>query len=190
MRTLQQTYPFFIFLSFIGLAIGLIYVYAYIKEKYKNAYFIISAITWFSLPAFLTLGTLLDSEKLIISAFFFPVGLLMFVTAIELIIRYKKCTVIVSAECVSFNRSGKGQYYAPQFSYSYNGEAFLTYSFSSYRKRKFNRLFKINNTYDIFINPQNPKYCVDKRYFPKNTIFILIFGIIFLVVGTLVVMAI
>ena len=184
---MQQVYPFFIFLSIIGLLMSLIYVYIHIKEKNKNPYFMISAIIWFLIPTLMATGMLLNSEKLIVSAFLFPISLSMISTSIELYVRYKKCTIIVSAKCVSFETRGKGQYYAPQFSYNYNGESILTYSFSSYRKRKFNKLFVINNTYDIFINPENPKHCVDKRYFPISTIFVLIFGIIFLAFGTFVV---
>ena len=168
---------------------SLIYVYTHIKEKNKNPYFIISAIIWFMLPTLMTTGMLLNSEKLVVSAFLFPISLFMTATSIELFVRYKKCTLIVSAKCVSFEIRGRSPfyYYAPQFSYNYNGESILMYSSSFYRKRKFNELFVINNTYDIFINPENPKHCVDKRCFPISTIFALIFGIIFLVLGTFVV---
>ncbi|MBE6806269.1 MAG: hypothetical protein E7526_07175 [Ruminococcaceae bacterium] len=184
---MQQVYPFFIFLSIIGLLTSLICVYSHIKEKKKDPYYMVSAIIWFLLPILMTIGMLLNSEKLVVSAIFFPIGLSMIVNSIEHFVRYKKCTLIVSAKCISFNTSGKGHYYSPQFSYNYNGESILMYSFSSYRKRKFNKLFVINNTYDIFINPENPKHCVDKRYFPKITIFVLIFGIIFLAFGAFVV---
>ena len=184
---MQQVYPFFIFLSIVGLTVSLTYVYIHTKEKNKNPYFLISAIIWFLIPTLMATGMLLNSEKLIVSALLLPISLLMIVTSIEHFVRYKKCTIIVSAKCVSFETRGKGQYYAPQFSYNYNGESILMYSFSSYRKRKFNKLFKINNTYDIFINPENPNHCVDKRCFPISTIFVLIFGIIFLVFGTFVV---
>ena len=186
---MQQVYPFFIFLSIVGLIVSLIYVYIHIKEKNKNPYFLISAIIWFLIPTLIATGMLLISEKLIVSALLLPISLIMIVTSIEHFVRYKKCTIIVSAKCVSFEMRGRSPfyYYAPQFSYNYNGESILMYSFSSYRKRKFNKLFEINNTYDIFINPENPNHCVDKRCFPISIIFVLIFGIIFLVFGTFVV---
>ena len=184
---MQQVYPFFILLSIVGLLMSLIYVYVHIKEKNKNPYFMVSAIIWFLLPVLMTIGMLLNSEKLVVSAFFFPISLSMIVTSIEHFVRYKKCTLIVSAKCVSFNTSGKGHYYSPQFSYNYNGKSISTYSFSSYRKRRFNKLFENNNTYDIFINPQNPNHCVDKRSFPISIIFVLLFGIIFLAFGIFVV---
>ncbi len=184
---MQQVYPFFILLSVVGLLMSLIYVYIHIKEKNKNPYFIISAIIWFLIPTLMATGMLLNSEKLTVSALLLPISLFMIVTSFEHFVRWKKCTFIVSAKCVSFETRGKGQYYAPQFSYNYNGETILAYSFSSYLKRKFNKLFEINNIYDIFINPENPNHCVDKRCFPISTIFVLIFGIIFLVFGTFVV---
>ena len=185
---MQQVYPFFIFLSIVGLILSLIYVYIHTKEKNKNPYFLISAIIWFLIPTLMATGMLLNSEKLIVSALLLPISLFMIVTSIEHFVRYKKCTIIVSAKCVSFETRGRyGYYYAPQFSYNYNGKTILVYSFSSYLKRKFNKLFEINITYDIFINPENPNHCVDKRFFPISTIFVLIFGIIFLVLGTFVV---
>ena len=184
---MQKVYPFFILLSVIGFVMSLMYVYVYNKEKNKNPYFIVSAIIWFLLPALMIIGMLLDSEKIVISAFFFPISLSIIITSIEHFVRYKKCTIMVSAKCISFNISGKGRYYSPQFLYNYNGKTISVYSFSTYLKRKFNKLFEINNTYDIFINPENPKHCVDKRDFPISTIFVLIFGIIFLVFGTFVV---
>ena len=189
---MQKAYPIFILLSVMGLIMGALYTYIHVKEKNKNPFFIISAISWFLLPVLSAIGILLHSEKLLLSALFFPISAFLIATCIEHFVRHKKCTVIVSAKCVSFEMKGRSPfyYYVPQFSYNYNGEAILAYSFASYLKRKFKKLFEIGGTYDIFIDPQNPKHCVDKRCFPMNNIFILILGIIFLFFGAFVVISI
>ncbi len=188
---MQKAYPIFILLSVMGLIMGVLYTYIHVKERNKNPFFIISAISWFLLPVLSAIGILLHSEKLLLSALFFPISLFMMATSVDQFVRYKKCTFIVSAKCVSFEiRGRRGRYYAPQFSFNYNGEGFLIYSFASYRERKFKKLFEINQTYDVYINPQNPNHCVDKRRFPLNTIFVLILGIIFFVIGVVIVILI
>ena len=181
---MKEAYPFFISLSIIGLIMSILYVYIHSKDK--NPYFILSAIFWFLLPCLMVAGMLLTSEKLIVSAFFFPIGLSLIATFTEMLVRYKNCTYAIAAKCVSFQTRGKGWYYAPQFSFRYNGETVLAYSFASYSKRKFKKNFEINQTYDIFINPDKPTYCVDKRFFPGGTIVYLIFMVLFLILGTIV----
>ena len=187
-KRLKEVYPFFIFLSIIGLLMSVIYIYIHTKDK--NPYFIISALLCFLLPCLMTSGMLLNSEKLVVSAFFFPITLFLIATFIETLVRYKNCTYAIAAKCVSFQTRGKGWYYAPQFSFRYNGETVLAYSFASYSKRKFKKNFEINQIYDIFINPDKPTYCVDKRFFPGGTIVYLIFMVIFLLLGIVVVISI
>ena len=181
---MQEAYSFLIFLSIMGLLMSILLLYIHTKETNKNPYFIMSAFLWLLLPTLMTTGLLLNSEKLITSAFLYPISLFLIITSFEIFVRYKKCTYVIPAKCVSFETRGRGWYYAPQFSFRYNGETMCVYSFVSYRKRKFKKNFKTDQTYDIFINPHNPNHCVDKRWFPINTIIVLIFGIIFLVFGT------
>ena len=185
---LKEAYLFFIFLSIFGLLARILYVYIYTKDK--NPYYIISAIIWFLLPCLMAAGMLLNSEKFVVLALFFPITLFLIATFIDTLVRYKNCTHAIAAKCVSFQRRGKGWYYAPQFLFRYNGEAVLAYSFISYSKRKFKKNFEINQTYDIFINPKKPNYCVDKRFFPGDKIVDLIFMVIFLFLGTVAIITI
>ena len=184
----QGVYFFLIILSIIGLALGVIYFYAHTKDK--NPYYILSGIFCFLLPGFMTAGMLLNSEKLVLSAIFFPICFVVITTCIEMLIRYKNCTYCISAKCVSFRTTGRNNMYGPQFSFCHNGKAVLAYSFITYSKRKFKSNFEIDQTYDIFINPEKPNYCVDKRLFPWDTIVWLICSVLFLIVGTVIVIAI
>lgn len=189
MIVLHEAYSFFISLSVVGLLMGVIYIYIHTKDK--NPYFIISAIIWFLLPCLMVAGMLLNSEKLVVSAFFFPITLFLIATFIETLVRYKNCTYAIAAKCVSFERRGRrGKYYSPQFSFRYNGETILAPSFASYPKRKCKKHFEVNQTYDIFINPHKPTYCVDKRFFPRGMIAALFFTILFLPFGIFIVITI
>ena len=180
---LKEEYSALVFFSIIGLIVGAAYIYIHFKETIKNSYFLISAIIWFLFPVFTVIGMLLDSERIIYFAFLFPTAIFAIVTSLEHFIRYKRCTRKVSAKCVSFYTiRRKFSFYTPRFSYDHNGETILAQSFLLYSKGKINKLFEINGTYDIFINPKNPKQCVDKRYFPKSNIVLLICGIIFFVI--------
>lgn len=186
---MQEVYPLFIFLSIVGLLMGSMYVYLLAKRKSKEHYFILSAFLWFLLPFLMTAGMLLNSEKLIASAFFFPIILSCIATFINLLINYKKCDYVISAKYVSFTKVSLHSFrrYAPQFSFYYNGETFNVDSFIHYSKRKFKKLFAENCTYDIFINPQNPNFCVDKRCFPVSLIISLIVWVICLIYATIIV---
>ncbi len=182
---MQDAYSIFILLSLIGILLGIVFFYIYVKQKSKDPYFLISAIFMFLIPALTITGMVLNSENLAGSAFLFPTGLFIIATIIDLCIRQKKCTFTVPATCISFETRGRGRYYAPQFSYKFNGKEILAYSFTAYSKRMFKKNFEINGTCDIFIHPQKPTDCVGKKRFCAGYAFALLFGILFSVIGLL-----
>ena len=150
---MQEAYPFFIFLSILGLLMGVIYIYIHTKDK--NPYFIISALLWFLLPCLMTAGMLLNSEKLVVSAFFFPIALFLIATLIETLVRYKNCTYAIAAKCVSFQRRGKGWYYAPQFSFCYKEETVLAYSFHPILKENLKEILKSIRHTTYLLTPES-----------------------------------
>ena len=191
---MQEAYPIMIFFAIVGGVMGAIYTYIHLKEKSKNPYFLISALLWFLMTCLLVAGMWLNSEKLILSGFIFPIILFMIVTSTELLKRYKNCDTSVIARCDGFRefRAVRGiRYrYAPKFSYEYMGVAIVTDSFESYSRRSFKKLFCEGHNYEVFINPQNPAQCVDKRRSPVGTVLLLIFSMIFLIFGIVVVVLI
>lgn len=185
-----QDKSYLIFFSVIGILMGVLYAYAYIKDKNRSPYFILSALLFFLIPALLITGIKLESEKLISFAMLFPMGVFLIATAVALMIRYKRCNHPIEARCVAYRRmfrSGWWVYYVPTFSFRYKGEDITTDSFVPYTKRKFNRLFGAHDTYLVFIDPENPRCCVDKRSFPAGPVVILILGIVFLLFGAAIV---
>lgn len=189
---MQQVYPFFIILSIVALLISALLICAYTKQKKQKTHLVVYAVTLLLLPILMTTGMLLNSDKLIAFASFFPIGLFLIIAHAELLARFKKCSYIVSAKYVSFtknSRRGVSQY-IPTFSYNYNGENITTNSFLYYSKRTFKKLFEDSGTYDIFINPAIPNQCVDKRRFPINTVIGLILWALVLIFGSAVVISI
>ena len=187
---MREAYPVFIFVSVVVLVIGAVFVYVLTKQR--NLYTIISTILWLSIPCLMIMGMILESQKLILSAFFFPILLFCIVTFSELLIRYRKCTHPIPATYVSFTeRSHRGiHHYFPTFSFYYNGQSFEVTSFIHYSKRKLNKLFEENNTYEVFINPQDPHQCTDKRRYPVSVVVGIVFCVLFLVFTTVAVILI
>ena len=185
-----QDKSYLIFFSVIGILMGVLYAYAYIKDKNRSPYCILSALLFFLIPALLITGIKLKSEKLISSAMVFPMGVFLIATAVALMMRYKRCNHPVEAKCVACRRlygHGWWVYYVPTFSFRYKGEDITTDSFVPYTKRKFNRMFDTHGTYLVFIDPENPRHCADKRSFPAGPVVILILGIVFLLFGAAIV---
>ena len=187
---MRDAYPVFIFISVVSLVIGAIFVYVLTKQR--TPYTILSTILWLSLPCLMTMGMILESQKLVLSAFFYPIFLFAIITCLETISRYGKCTHSLSATYVSFTeRSRRGiHHYFPTFSLYYNGQTLKVTSFIYYSKRKLNKLFEENNTYEVFINPQDPHQCVDKRCYPVSMVVGTVFCVLFLIFATVVVILI
>ena len=187
---MREAYPIFIFVSVVGLVIGAVFVYVLTKQR--NLYTILSTTLWFSIPSLMITGMILESQKLVLSALFFPILLFCIVTFSELIIHYHKCTHPIPATYVSFTeRSHRGiHHYFPTFSFCYNGQTLEVTSFIRYSKRKLNKLFEENNTYEVFINPQDPHQCTDKRRYPVNIVVGIVFCVLFLAFTAIVVILI
>lgn len=177
-----DAYSILILFSSLWTFLGIIFLYIYIKKD-KRSYFLVSSVFCFLGPVLTITGILLNAENLAASSMLLPFGLLIISTCVDIFVRYIKCSVPVPATCVSFEDIKRR--ITPQFLFNYNGEKILAYSFVSYPNRIIKKNFEIDGIYDIFINPQNPRDCVDKRRFPFQLIPLLIFGIYCSVVGLL-----
>lgn len=117
------------------------------------------------------LGAVLEDEVLQITSILVPTGMLCvgcFVTVAHQAVR---CTVQVSAVCVSYNRysGGKGQSaYAPVFAYTFEGQAYETQQSVSYSLKRVQKKFVIGDSYDIFIRPDYPSKCLGERKVPPG----------------------
>jgi len=174
------------------LLLCIFYIYMYVKEK--RALVLISAILWLLIPCLRGIGMRLHSEKLTIAALVFPIGLLFVIAFLEAFLRYKNCGCLVSATYISYFRirAGRGFFssnkYSPKFSFRYRGEDFEASSFVNYSENNFFRLFVKNYKYDIYIDPRNPKRCIDARYSPTGLIVGLILSLIIWIICMLIIL--
>ena len=188
---MQKTHLLYIFFSIMGLLFGIIFLYVYAKPKNKQPSALLMGISWLLIPILIIFGTLLDSDRMIVSAFLLPIGLFLISLSIDQLIQYKKCNCAITAEYVSFTSvSNRGvRHYTPQFSFHYNGEDFVANCLTSCSESTFKTSFKLNKMYNIYIDPHNPNCCVDKRFFPTSLIVLLIFGIVCFIFGIIVLFA-
>ena len=186
---MSGAYPVLIVVTVFHLALGSLFLYSAVKAKWKEKYLIYSALLCLATAIFVVIGMVIKSEKISIAGWIIPFGLFLLLTALQTPFNFKKCTTPVTAEYISFDvHSHKGiTNYFPEFSYNYNGEEFIkNKSFVYYSKRKILKLFKTGENYTIFIDPEKPKLCADKRHFPYlSTIGLSLFSLFGIVMGVL-----
>ncbi|MBR3954698.1 MAG: hypothetical protein IKJ63_04420 [Clostridia bacterium] len=115
----------------------------------------------------------------------FAVGLFFMSYAACYMIRYKNCSLKINATYISCKKDFSSEYSdtcTPLFFYVYKDKEYRQYSFISFQENTHNKLYKRYDTYTIFIDPEKPYNCVDKRVKPINAIapFLLI-GSLFLI---------
>ena len=86
------------------------------------------------------------------------------------IVSYFCCTLAVTAKCKGmvelFNAKRTFLSYATIFSYEINGKAYMRSSISGCGERRWKRLYAVDTSYIIHVDPRHPQRCVDKRCFP------------------------
>ena len=95
-------------------------------------------------------------------------GLLQLWIVIYQAIRYKRCNVAITA--VMEGSVGQSKWpiahFIPVFRYKVSNRVYCQQSFIGYLPRQFKILFEVGREYTIYIDPQMPGHCVDKRKMP------------------------
>ncbi len=176
--------------SVMGAILGIGFTVAAIMEpKHGKLPLAIGALVWYLIPAMIVPSLLFGTEKLSYAAVFCSLGLIFVCFPLLSLIKYKNCTQPIMAKCIGYESlsGGRGlRRYAPKFVYTFNDEKIEMWSFTSYYKRKCKKLFVENEDYEIYINPNLPKYCTDKRTYPISNVVLIIFGSVFLVLSVFV----
>ena len=165
----------------IGLAALLLFCAGKVTA-YRRWTLLILASVFGCFGLFSLLAYALDSAKLFAFTMLFGMAGIFLPPSIIELIQYKQCTVSVHAKLKDkrIYHHKFSTLWTPIFSYTYNGETIVSESCISYSKRKFNKLFEIGKTYEIFINPKFPTDCADKRKFPSGVVVLLVFGALML----------
>lgn len=117
-------------------------------------------------------------------------GILLIFFCILLAIWKKGCTKEIKGTFIGSNMyKGYSGYsvsekYAPIFKYTYNDCIYEQQSFQVFSKRKIMK-FEYGKQYIIYINEKNPKRFIVEKKFEFIDLIILIFGILFILVGLL-----
>ncbi len=184
---MQEGYGLFIFASVLGLIIGIVFTVATVMEpKYGKLQLAIGAVVGYLIPAMIIPSLLFGSEKLTYAAVSASMAMILIYFPLLILIKYKNCTYPIMAKCIGYDRMGgyRGwRRFVPKFSYIFNDEKIEVCSFVSYFKRKCKKLFIENEDYEIYINPNAPKHCADKRTYPISNVILIILGIVFLLFG-------
>lgn len=184
---MKEAYPLFILFAAVESIAGLLCVFALKKsKKYDASNLIIISCIFFTAALCMIAGMIIASPKLIISAIILPSGIFSIYTFIIGIIRCRKCTLKITAKYLGFS-DHKALYAAIKFSYVYSGEEIESKSFGAYKIRKIKKVFRENESYEIYIDPDCPEHCVNKYLSHTLTdLQMLMFGILLLSLGVLI----
>ena len=147
-------------------------------EKYEKKELIANGVFCFCIVLpFAVLIPLRRLKAQLIYACFFPILGNVYSILNEYIAR-KRCTVPVLAKYIGYDRTENGNRYVPIFQYTFHGEQIEQPSILFYPGKILHRLFEKGEEYTVFVNPNMPRRCMDKRWFPlAHTIFELTFWI-------------
>lgn len=185
---------YFIIFVLLYIFLSIYFLRSAIKEKntYKKVIMFISSALFILASILIICGILFDNIGVMIFGFITPLGLFLSLMSVELIVRYLKCNSLLIGEYCGLkfvNRYRGNETYSPVFSYSYNGRKYKTNSFCNYTKRKLEKKYKKGNEYEIYINPEHPEDVVSKDMFPFNIFITTIASLIFIIMGTSVLIA-
>lgn len=148
-----------------------------------------------SLTLFIIYACAINSTGLAAAGVCIPIGLLMLWVSLNPIFLFKKCTFPVTAKLIDieYEHRGKSGGWLPKFKYKYRGEEIISKPFVVYSKRRLDRLYPENKKrgysfikpeYNIFIDPNVPTRCVDKRDFSFcRHIVLAVFSLLLIVLG-------
>ena len=165
---------------------------AHKARKGRPVFLWIVAGCFFSVGAIVLVGCLINSAKLFAVGITLPLGLLLAFLSVQDMLKYKWCTALVQArvkEIVCTYTRRRNRRYAPVFCYQYLGENYEMKSFVHYSRRNSRRLFMEGAYYDIFVDPQCPEFCVDKRRRPYYDFLLMFFAFFFLAYAVVLIFA-
>ncbi|MBQ9993860.1 MAG: DUF3592 domain-containing protein [Clostridia bacterium] len=169
-----------------SLAVCIMIYYAIRKATDRKRQLLALGVSCAMIPVCLLVGVVCNKQKLIVSGFLLPMGVVILLSVVFVLVRYKGCSSQVEAKYTGMERvsSYKGvEYYAPVFSYTYNGKAYSSRSLFTHSKRSITKAFSVGDEYTIYINPKIPSESVHKKKVPCSMIVAVCSSICFIVLG-------
>ncbi len=165
---MKELIPYLIVIAVILMIPTFLCLYVSRKTDGRDrAFMIMLSLCFFLFGTLPLVGALLDSTPTLAVGFLLPSGLMLVALPVHTWLGFRNCTEPVRAKCTGFRSTTRyREVRIPTFCYRFNGETIEMPTFLSYPRKKFDQLFKKGELYTIHINPNRPKDCVDKRYFP------------------------
>lgn len=98
----------------------------------------------------------------------------------------KTCNTEVEAKCVDhdWHPGGIGGWYRPKFEYTYSGVVYKQLVPNSYRsEKKLQKKFPLGETCQIWIDPETPYHCIEKKKMSVWLYLCIPVGVIFILLG-------
>ena len=174
-------------LNSLLLVLGLVFIITAFKkrEKEKRLLFAIGTVCIYPMVLF-PAAALLRSENLMAFNTLLSIGILFLLLTFIQFLRNKKCNHAVTAETVKIEtkRNRHTVYKTVTFRYHYEGKEYVRESFTRFPPKKADKLFSVGASCTVFIDPDVPTDCTDKRYRPiGNTVFIITTGSFFILLS-------
>jgi len=181
--------PEILFLIFY-LAFGLICLFAALFNKRAKLILLGCSACFLSGAIFNLFAYLYLSDFIWLIGNFFLIGLFLFSGGIMTLHQTKRCTVKVDAKIIGIGASNsyrmpfKKRVYLvnPKYRYRYNGRIYEGIGIAEYSEAFFQLMSKEDKV-EIFIDPNKPYICTDKKYSSHSERQMLITGCIFMLLA-------
>ncbi len=156
---------FSIFLWIVSLVMSISLFYNS-RKKRQRAFLIAEACVWLLLFILLPFVLSVGNDLLTSAIEIFLMGIFLLLLAWQYISLIQTCSVEITAKYMGYSeirgyRGASG--YKPEFKYHYQGTEYKEFSFRTYSPEKLNRMFELHKQYTVFIDPESPERCIDKR---------------------------
>jgi hypothetical protein len=156
---------FSIFLWIVSLVMSISLFYNSHKKR-ERAFLIVEACVWLLLFILLPFVLSVGNDLLTSAVEIFLMGIFLLLLAWQCAHRMRRCSLEINAMYMGY-REIKGYRgkcsYVPEFEYHYQGKYFKEFSFRTYSYKELERLFELRKQYAVFIDPNQPQWCIDKR---------------------------
>ena len=151
-----------------------------ISRKLCSCIYLICLLVLIALLIFFALGDPYDEYAQYACAVLFgDLGVLFIFTFVSQLYRLSHCTRTVTARYHNCKTvySHKTWYYAPIFTYCWEGREYTSQAPSSYSRRKITKKYVFDHEYTIYIDPKEPEVIMDEKKLSFSSFLSLFMGI-------------
>ena len=155
-----------IFVSFGFVGAIVCFLVGMLRKGYARKRNRVNAIGMFLIGLTALVSDIIDNQLVFTLGISLAIAFIGIGNSIVRIIQMKKCVICIEATLsdVHIYRSYEKTRHTPVFSYSYDGKKYTSSNLIAYSKFRFNSKFVVGERYHIYINPEIPEDCTDRRF--------------------------